>query len=75
MMNSPCFDAKSKTDCPRRCAGCAKDCQEWDEYVRQRNAMYDERLRYSETGNDIREARGKMAIAAMKKKNKRPRHR
>ena len=32
MTNSPCYDVKTKTDCPRRCLGCREKCAEWAEW-------------------------------------------
>ena len=29
MTPNPCFDATTRTDCPRRCVGCKADCPEW----------------------------------------------
>ena len=35
-LESPCYDPKTKTDCPRRCAGCSVDCPDWAEHVAKR---------------------------------------
>ena len=37
---SPCYDDKTKTSCPRRCAECATTCKEWAEYVKKRDYNY-----------------------------------
>ena len=29
----PCFNAETRTDCPRRYVGCKADCQEWHSYI------------------------------------------
>lgn len=44
-MDSPCYDKKTKTDCPRRCGGCAVNCPEWAAYVAERNELYKQRAR------------------------------
>lgn len=44
-MDSPCYDKKTKTDCPRRCKGCAVNCPEWAAYVRERNKVYEQRAK------------------------------
>ena len=59
-MTSPCFDEKTRQDCPRRHAGCAATCPEWAEYEKQRNARYEEVERISkntETYHAIRKKR------------------
>ena len=35
-MKNPCFDTSSRTDCPRRHAGCAATCPEWAKYEKKR---------------------------------------
>lgn len=42
-MTSPCYDEKTKTDCPRRHAGCAVDCPKWADYIKERDEMYERR--------------------------------
>ena len=44
-MKCPCYDELTKTDCPRRKAGCAINCPEWAEYVEARNKAYEENIR------------------------------
>ena len=39
-MKNPCYNKQTKTDCPRRCAGCAINCPDWAEYVKERDARY-----------------------------------
>lgn len=41
--NNPCYDKETKTDCPRRHAGCAVDCPEWAKYSEERAAEYKKR--------------------------------
>ena len=33
MTNSPCFDTKTRTDCPRRYVGCKASCEQWHEWL------------------------------------------
>jgi hypothetical protein len=40
----PCYDRKTKTDCPRRCGGCQVDCPDWKDYCEERQKVYDKRL-------------------------------
>lgn len=42
-MKQPC-----KRDCPRRVPGCGATCPDWQKYVKERNAKYDERRLNSE---------------------------
>lgn len=62
-MTHPCFDHKSRQDCPRRHAGCAATCPEWAEYEKKRNARYDEAKndrQNVEVYHDVREKRANM---------------
>ena len=43
-LESPCYDNKTKTDCPRRCAGCASNCPDWAAYVEERDRRYKKHL-------------------------------
>ena len=43
-MNNPCYDKKTKTDCPRRHSSCALDCPEWAKYCEERGKEYKRRL-------------------------------
>ena len=43
MRRPPCYNVETKTDCPRRAAGCAVDCDDWAEYVQERDAEYKKR--------------------------------
>ena len=42
-MKNPCFNEETRTDCPKRRAGCAVDCPEWAAYEKERNAEYERR--------------------------------
>lgn len=42
-MKNPCFNRETRTDCPRRHAGCAVDCPDWAAYVKERDAEYERR--------------------------------
>lgn len=43
MPKNPCYNTETKTDCPKRCAGCATTCEKWKTYLIEREAVYDER--------------------------------
>ena len=45
VLRNPCYDPETKTDCPRRCAGCSAFCEDWDEYRKQRDAEYDRKFK------------------------------
>lgn len=49
MFIPPCYDYKTKTDCPRRAAGCAETCEEWAKYEQLRNQKYQERSNEAKT--------------------------
>ena len=40
-LKNPCYDVKTKTNCPRRCAECGVTCPEWLAYVEERNNLYE----------------------------------
>lgn len=48
MIKNPCYNTTTKTDCPDRSLGCAARCPKWAEYVKQRDAMYQQRNREKE---------------------------
>lgn len=54
MREQPC-----KKDCPRRSAGCGSTCEEWQKYVKKRNAEYEERREMWEKNNMIFEGKVK----------------
>lgn len=39
-IDNPCYDRKTKTSCNKRCAGCALTCEDWQDYVKRRDANY-----------------------------------
>lgn len=47
-MKNPCFNEETRTDCPKRCAGCAVNCPDWAKYVEERNAEYARRQEQAE---------------------------
>ena len=65
MKHSPCYDPETKTDCPKRKAGCNKECHDWDEYVKDRNKVYDER-RQQLINNDFTPSRKKRDVDILK---------
>lgn len=78
-MSHPCFDEKTKTDCPRRHGGCALNCPEWAAYEKERAESYKKRAYELDAdraiiGNavDRKSARQKrwMAYRANKKRKK-----
>ena len=42
-MDTPCFDKKTHTDCPRRHSGCAVNCPDLAKYVAERDKEYERR--------------------------------
>ena len=42
-MENPCYNVKTKTDCPYRASGCAAGCKKWEDYVYNRNKEYEKR--------------------------------
>lgn len=42
-LENPCYDTKTKTDCPRRCGGCQLNCPEWKAYEVKRAELYRKR--------------------------------
>jgi hypothetical protein len=56
MMRAPCYDPETKTDCPKRTAGCQISCKRWAKYVKERDEYYAqknketlERIRYEDS--------------------------
>ena len=43
MREHPC-----KKDCPDRTPGCGATCEEWQKYVKERNAEYEQRAKQQE---------------------------
>lgn len=50
-MKNPCFNEETRTDCPRRCSGCAVSCPDWAAYVKERDAEYERRKIESDVGS------------------------
>lgn len=48
-LKTPCYDTKTKTDCPRRCAGCSVNCPEWAKYLKKRDELYRHRAIENDT--------------------------
>jgi hypothetical protein len=69
-MDSPCYDRKTKTDCPRRCVGCAENCPEWADYVKRRDEHYKERMRRQEIKSILRAMPAKRMEDSIKQKIK-----
>lgn len=40
MLQSPCFDAKSRIDCPNRSGTCHTTCEKWAEFEKVKQAEY-----------------------------------
>ena len=40
MIDNPCYDRKTKTDCPERKAYCGVDCPKWKAYEEARAQEY-----------------------------------
>lgn len=40
---NPCYNPKTRTDCPNRCVGCARTCSKWAEYKKARDEVYENR--------------------------------
>lgn len=65
-MKAPCYNPETKTDCPKRHAGCSVDCEKWAEYVKEREKEYKRR--------DI-ENQAKRAYSESRNKRENYRHR
>lgn len=46
-MKNPCYDETTKTSCPKRCAGCSINCEEWAKYTEERSERYKDNLEKS----------------------------
>ena len=51
MREHPC-----KKDCPDRAPGCGATCPDWQKYVKERNAEYEQRAKLREFENMVYEA-------------------
>lgn len=56
-IESPCYNRETKTDCPRRCAGCAVDCPDWAAHVSERDKVYKDRKIQRDVGSVMYESR------------------
>ena len=54
MREHPC-----KKDCPDRTAGCGATCDEWQKYVKERNADYEQRAKQRESDYEFFDTRVK----------------
>jgi hypothetical protein len=66
-MSHPCFDEKTRTDCPRRHCGCAVDCPDWAAYQKEREESYKKRARELEADRAIIDGNVKRATANQKR--------
>lgn len=69
-LESPCYDRKTKTDCPRRCGGCQVDCPEWKAYCEERQKIYDKRAIESDVHAIMLEHSGDAYFKHVKKKQR-----
>lgn len=44
MSSTPCYDVKTKTDCPDRKVGCHTTCEKWKEHIAEREHVYQQRM-------------------------------
>ena len=68
--SSPCYDVKTKTDCPNRKLGCRKDCTKWAEYEEMKSKVYAYRKAVGserEFINDVRKRVSNMKITKHKR--------
>lgn len=65
MIENPCYDRKTKTDCTKRKSGCHATCKEWAIYQAAKNEEYRRRKFDYECGVILFEAMCRM---------KKPRH-
>ena len=66
-MKNPCFNKETRTDCPKRCAGCAVNCPEWAAYVKERDAEYERRKIESAVGSILLSNRNKALDSRIKR--------
>lgn len=74
MSNSPCYDPKTKTDCPKRRVGCHSSCEEWAEHVKEREYVYQQRMDVLNS-YDITHSRKQRNYLRWKQRQKRRGHR
>ena len=56
-LESPCYDVKTKTDCPDRCGGCQLNCPKWKKYEAERAEVYKQRRIEYEANSIIEETK------------------
>ena len=67
-MRAPCFDTSTRTDCPRRHAGCAATCPDWAKYEKKRKERYEKRADESKQFTDYAEVRKKRMNLYLKRR-------
>lgn len=71
MTQSPCFDEKTRTDCPKRCVGCKTSCPAWAEWLiihaREKDEIRRKKYQDSEVNSFLIE-QGKRVQAARHRK-------
>ena len=71
MKDSPCYNTKTRTDCPKRCVGCRSSCEEWKEWqiihAQEKDAIYRKKQNDSAV-NGFLIGQGKRAQAARHRK-------
>ena len=65
MKQQPC-----PKDCPDRAAGCGATCEEWQKYVKERNADYEQRKEYHELNEMFFDAKVKVIRKAFQRRRK-----
>lgn len=68
-MKNPCFNEETRTDCPKRCAGCAVSCPDWAAYVKERDAEYERRKEQADIDWIVHRGLDKAFERRMKKDN------
>lgn len=69
-LESPCYDVKTKTDCPRRCGGCQINCPEWKAYEVKREELYRQRRIDFQANSVIGDSRHQGHIKYVKKQQR-----
>ena len=76
-MKVPCYNTETKTDCPRRHAGCSADCPKWNKYLKERDEDYKQRaIEYNANAamfanaNRIRNSRQRRSITIRQNKTR-----
>lgn len=66
-LESPCYDVKTKTDCPDRCGGCQLNCPKWKAYEAKRDELYKQRMIDREARSVIEETKCDLHTKHVKK--------